>query len=221
MSDKLYVQPEKGKAAFTCPHCGAFAGQTWEEAWVKGPTPGYYYASPVTTAQCLACNNYSYWVWSELVKPRPNDAPRLGDRFPRHIIEIHAEAAQIMLDSPRAALGLLRLCVDLVCLDRGATGDNLNKRIGSLVDAGVAQRIQKALDTIRILGNDALHETKYGDHDRAGYQEAVARCFWLLRYLDTHLYEEPAQVDKIYEELPAPKLEAVESRDKKKAPELP
>ncbi len=53
---------------------------------------------------------------------------------------------------------MVRKTLEEVCRDRGATGDNLKKRIRSLGDKVlVPNELLEGADELRLLGNDAAH----------------------------------------------------------------
>ena len=206
-----YLQPQYNASLFTCPHCGGLTSHSWVHLKLEmGPNTGY---SDIARSSCAGCKDDSYWLRGNLIFPRPRHAAALGEHFPESIRAIYNEAASILLDSPRAATALLRLCVELVCFDKGAEGNNLFDSIGKLVGAGIDKRIQQALDSIRVLGNAALHPSETLLHEQGAYQAAAISCFKLINYLDTRLYEEPAQIESVYAGLPDPQLEAIDRRD--------
>jgi hypothetical protein len=53
---------------------------------------------------------------------------------------------------------MIRKSLDLLCLDRGATGSNLKERIASLANKVVVPKeLLDGMDDLRLLGNDAAH----------------------------------------------------------------
>jgi len=53
---------------------------------------------------------------------------------------------------------MIRKTLDLICIDRGATGNNLKERISSLKDKIVIPvDLLHGMDDLRLLGNDAAH----------------------------------------------------------------
>lgn len=74
----------------------------------------------------------------------------------------------------KAAAIMVRRTLEEMCQDRGATGDNLKKRIESLGSKVVLPKeLLEAADELRLLGNDAAHlESK--DYDEVGKDEVEA-----------------------------------------------
>ncbi len=57
-----------------------------------------------------------------------------------------------------AAAIMIRKSLDLLCQDRGATGDNLKQRIESLTSKVlIPKELLDGMDDLRLLGNDAAH----------------------------------------------------------------
>jgi hypothetical protein len=67
------------------------------------------------------------------------------------------EASTILTRSPRGAAALLRLCVQKLLDQLGRSEDTIDKAIAALVKEGLDPRIQKALDTVRVVGNESVH----------------------------------------------------------------
>jgi hypothetical protein len=69
----------------------------------------------------------------------------------------HREAADIVARSPRGAAALLRLCIQKLCRHLGKPGRDINSDIAEMVREGLPASIQKALDIVRVTGNEAVH----------------------------------------------------------------
>lgn len=77
--------------------------------------------------------------------------------MPKDIAEIYNEAASIYSLSPRSSAALLRLALQMLLKHLGEKGDNTNNDIGNLVKKGLPKIVQQATDTIRYIGNQAVH----------------------------------------------------------------
>jgi len=89
----------------------------------------------------------------------------------------------------------------------------VNNGIAALVEKGLNERIQKALDIVTVTGNDAVHPGQININDNP---EIAARLFRLVNVIVENLIALPAEIDAIYDDLPASKKDAVIKRDKKK-----
>ena len=127
------------------------------------------------------------------------------------IIEIYEEARAIANRSPRGAAALLRLCLQMLCVQLGLPGENLNEDIRELVKQGLPARIQQALDVIRVIGNEAVHP---GQIDIDDNLEIVGQLFTMLNVIAHNRITEPREIDAIYASLPDSKREQIERRDR-------
>ncbi|QQR53288.1 DUF4145 domain-containing protein [bacterium] len=151
------------------------------------------------------------WLNEVLVLPRSItvDQPN-GDLNP-DIQADYNEAAQVLADSPRAAAALLRLGLQKLCVQLGQKGKNINDDIAELVNAGLSPTIQKALDALRITGNNAVHPGEINlDEDPA----KVVALFSLINFIAQKLITEPKEIEALYDALPDDAKTAVEKRDK-------
>lgn len=122
------------------------------------------------------------------------------------------EARLIANFSPRGAAALLRLAIQKLCAYLGQSGKNINTDIAALVANGLPQKVQQALDIVRVIGNDAVHPGAIDLRDDA---ETVNKLFRLVNFIAHKTITEPREVEEIYSGLPADKLAGIEKRDKK------
>jgi len=105
---------------------------------------------------------------------------------------------------------LLRLCIQKLCKELGAGGENINKDIGGLVKNGLDSRIQKALDVVRVTGNNAVHP---GTMDLTDDNELVNKLFKLVNLIVEEMITKPKEIDTLYGALPESAKQAIEKRD--------
>lgn len=91
-------------------------------------------------------------------------------------------------------------------------GSNINDDIAALVKAGLNTRIQKALDAVRVIGNNAVHP---GSIDLRDDRATAESLFRLLNLIAEKMISEPKHVDEVYAKLPPSALAAIEARDRK------
>ena len=165
----------------------------------------------VFVSRCFNCEQVSLWHHTELIYPTFGDAPEANFDTPEHIKRDYQEASSILNLSPRGAAALLRLAIQKLCIELGKPGKNINKDIAALVADGLDVRVQKALDVLRVIGNEAVHP---GQIDLKDDRETAEALFKLFNVIVDKLISEPKQIDEIYGSLPPEKLKGIEDRDK-------
>ena len=153
-------------AAFTCPHCTAFANMSWPA--LPNGHPVYH---TLHIAICAACQKYNLWFReqenadSRMVWPDTPDVPPPNSDLNDDITSDYREAASILNNSPRGAAALLRLCVQKICIALGLKGTDLNSDIADLVKRGLPPKGQQSLDAVRVIGNESVHisQNSYSD----------------------------------------------------------
>lgn len=88
-----------------------------------------------------------------------------------------------------------------------------NEDIASLVAKGLDDRIQKALDVLRVVGNEAVHPGTIDLNDDPNTAESLFKFFNLIV---EKMISDPKMVDEVYASLPPDKLKQIEKRDKEK-----
>jgi hypothetical protein len=131
--------------------------------------------------------------------------------LPEEIRADYDEARRIIDRSPRGAAALLRLCVQKLCHHLGESGQNVNSDIASLVKKGLNPKIQKSLDIVRVIGNEAVHP---GTMDLRDSPETAATLCGLINVIAETMISQPKTIDQLYDQLPPEKREHIEKRDK-------
>lgn len=160
----------------------------------------------------MHCRKWLYWYQGKIIVPDVGSAPPANDDLNSDIKADYAEAASILTKSPRGAAGLLRLCVQKLCKQLGEGGKNIDKDIGALVAKGLDVRLQKALDTVRVIGNEAVHP---GEMDLRDDPETAGILFTLVNAIADQMISQPKLRDELYAKLPKTKLEGIAARDAK------
>ena len=221
-----YIEPRPRLSVFTCPHCQAISQQEWRVCGLDLQTYGQPQKTsselvkafqqdnnPLKVGKCAHCGKQTIWLNGLLLYPNTGHAPAANEDLSLDVKKLYAEAASIVRLSPRAAAALLRLAVETMCLELGPKKGKLNEMIQSLVDEGkVAKKIQMALDTVRITGNDAVHP---GEIDDADDLESVLVIFDLINAIASHAITEPRMIDTVYAKLPMEKRAKIDERGKK------
>ena len=179
-----HTPPSITETAFDCPNCKTFSRQRWYQILAhdfgsqKAPVidermPAYAASAPshnslgllygtlflgnAHIAKCDKCDQFSYWIGCRLIYPLNGTAPPPNPDLPDEIRKDYEEASSILELSPRGAAALIRLCIQKLRKHLGQSGENINNYIAALVKVGLDQRIQKALDAVRVIGNNAVH----------------------------------------------------------------
>ena len=228
--------PTFSKDAFDCPHCDTFAHQTWYTARaermsnrpselpdIMGAELGKIGSGPLEIgpihtsrfwgfhlSECQKCKTAALWVEDKLMYPLTNTAPAPNPDLPENVLADYREAAQIFNLSPRGAAALLRLAVEKLCHELTESDNPLNKCIETLVSDGLDQRVQQALDTVRVIGNESVHPGLLVVEDN---QEIVHSLFELVNIIADEMITKPKQVSSMYSKLPQSARDAIDRRD--------
>lgn len=161
---------------------------------------------------CLDCEKISIWIRDRLLYPLHGQAPRANPDLPNDVREDYNEANSILNHSPRGAAALLRLAVQKLCKHLGEPGESLNIDIKALVKKGLAPEMQKALDAVRVIGNNAVHPGQIDLRDDKATAESL---FHLLNIIAERMISDLKRIDEVYEKLPKEKREEIAKRDGK------
>jgi hypothetical protein len=202
-----YQPPQFLADAFNCPLCGVYASQDWNTVYAGKQLDS------LRVAHCRHCSRFSIWLDANMLFPG-GGGPLPNPDLPEEIKADVQEAREILNLSPRGAAALLRLAIQKMCIHLGEAGDNLNDDIADLVANGLNPKVQKALDVVRVVGNNAVHP---GEIDLRDDRETAGRLLQLVNLIAEQMITEPRRVDEIYETLPAEQREAIERRDSPQA----
>jgi Domain of unknown function (DUF4145) len=165
-------------------------------------------------SECFSCRRLAVWVHERLLYPTsPTGGVEANEDMPPEIMRDFNEAREIAVASPRGAAALLRLCIQKLCVHFGEPGKDLNTDIGSLVKKGLDVRIQRALDVVRVIGNEAVHP---GSLDLKDDRDTANELFKVVNLIVERMITQEKHVAEMYSTLPPAKLKAIEDRDKKK-----
>lgn len=253
--------PSIKKAAFDCPHCGAYTTQYWFILYAKQledekPLPfiidkqtleevendkeissekkafmniykrlsnglvsfetleySHYctkLAQNLHVSLCYHCKKVAVWVHDNLVFPHVKQGVLPNQDLPANIINDFEEARSIVGLSPRGAAALLRLCIQKLCAFLGEKGKNIDEDIASLVKKGLNPLVQKSLDIVRVIGNEAVHP---GVIDLNDDRDTANKLFDLVNSITDQMVSHPKSVQELYGKLPELKRKAIEERN--------
>lgn len=206
-----YVAPIFHETAFNCPICKAFAAQTWYDdlrAYINGGAG--LNLDNFTISRCNHCYKILVWHNGSILYPPSSIAPLPSPDLPEDIIMDFNEAREVLHASPRSSAALLRLALQKLCLCLGQKGKNINEDIGALVQQGLNPMIQMALDTVRVVGNSAVHP---GELDLKDDPEIALALFDLINIIVDEMITRPKKVEALYGKLPRKAIEAIDKRD--------
>lgn len=151
-----YIEPQKEKSFFTCPHCNTVSYMEYAKHHFQTDFVRNDFVNNLTIARCTNCGKKIIWIDDEYIYPQ-KQAVEPNEDMPSSVKSLFEEAGNVYTLSPRAACALLRLAIDRLCNELGENDRDINKNIGKLVSRGLPLRIQQALDVVRVVGNKAVH----------------------------------------------------------------
>jgi hypothetical protein len=223
MQKQIYFPPIHATSKFHCPHCGVFAEQRWAAIVASR---NCYAASTIyqqvkfegsfgiewSTSRCEHCDKKVIWHEDSMIFPKQIIVEQPNPDLDADIQKDYLEAANIFNDSPRASAALLRLALQKLCKQLGEKGDNINHDIGKLVKKGLNPTIQKAMDSLRITGNNGVHP---GEINLNEVPDKVLQLFKIINFIAEKMISEPRELENFYEALPDDDKNAISKRDKK------
>lgn len=231
-----FVVAEYMESSYTCPNCGVFAQMHWLEYGIKlydndikihnvSGAGGYGKSIDESRKQtkelgydiigfsyCHACKQAQIWLNEKMIYPSQTNLPLANPDMPAGVKEIYNEAKSVFSASPRAAAALLRLALQQLCKELGEEGKNINTDIRNLVAKGLKEDIQKALDIIRVVGNNAVHP---GEIDLNENKDVAMALFNLINIIVDEMITSPNKISKLYNVIPENLRNEIDKRDKR------
>jgi len=212
--------PEFEKKVFSCPYCHVTATQTWypifknyREQVAKGVFTDVKKQIPeMSISICTNCNEQTLWYSKKIIHPITPPAPLPHEDMPVNVKEDYLEAREIVDKSPRAAAALLRLALEKLLPQIGATGTGVNEKIASLVKKGLDEHIQQSLDIVRVIGNSSVHP---GLIDIKDDLKTSLLLFDILNLIVETKISHPKRINSVYQKLPGGIIKQIFNRDNK------
>lgn len=214
--------PEFEKQAFNCPNCTAFSKHDWKTIFINETKGEFLQIIPMNTTgkiielklcKCENCGYISFWYNKKLVWPLNTGVEAPLDEMPEDIKELYKEASSIVELSPKGSCAILRLALQKLC-NRLAEQDEkkkLDEAIKILVSKGLPSTLQKAMDIVRIVGNEAVHPGEINVDDN---KEIAIALFRLMNIIVEKVIVEPKEIDDFYSLMPKDKIKGIENRYK-------
>ena len=133
---------------------------------------------------------------------------------------MYNEAREVFPHSKKATAALLRLALQKLCIHLGEKGKNINDDIASLVKKGLPVQVQKALDYVRVTGNNSVHP---GEMNIDGWRldvsneidDICSRLFSMLNFIVDRMIIQPKKIEEAFDFLPENAKAAIDKRDNK------
>jgi hypothetical protein len=171
----------------------------------------YSRCNVVRISFCEHCQEICLWYYDKMVYPNRGNAPVPNPDMPEDVKKDYEEAASVYTQSPRGAAALLRLAIQKLSLNLGGKGKNINEDIKELVKKGLPEQVQKSLDIVRVIGNNAVHPGQIDVDDT----EVAGKLFVLLNLITDYMVSMPKKVDAMFADLPDSDKDAIDKRDGK------
>lgn len=226
MNKDKYFPPKHLEGQFHCPHCRVYSKQYW--SWIKADPNIDYCHNDIPNSlsnfnerlpnfwkisKCEHCHKNIFWFNNSIIYPNQSFIEVPNEDLSNEIKNDYIEASNIVNNSPRAAAALLRLAIQKLCIQLGEKGKDLDTDIGNLVKKGLNIQVQKSLDTLRVVGNNAVHPGQIDINDN---KELVVKMFSLINFISEKMITEPKEIDQLYSDiLPENAKEHVKERDNK------
>lgn len=236
--NQQYAPPTYGENAFNCPTCSAYTQQEWYEiklspsntleyeaaaglrevdfstlqSWEASKENGYLADNLSAVSKCFVCEEVSVWIEGKIVYPNASLAPLPSPDMPEDVAKIYTEARTVSALSSTASTALLRLAVEKLLPQVGAKKAKIDVMIGELVSKGLSKEVEKALDSLRVIGNEAVHP---GTIDLQDNNDVSIALFKLLNVVVDRMITQPNEINEIYSLLPENKLKGIADRNSK------
>lgn len=208
-----YISPEINIKAFNCAHCHVYSHQGW--FFLRGAefTEGFgkqLVDESFKVSYCERCGGKTIWYGNNIIFPQNSMVEPPNPDMPEDIINDYNEAGNVLNLSPRSSAALLRLAIQKLCKFLGEPGKDINSDIKNMVSKGLPSKVQEALDSVRVIGNESVHPGELNLNDN---KEIANKLFKLVNFIVTKLITEPKEIDELYSSLPKSKLEGIKKRD--------
>ena len=216
-----HIAPTLREKSFHCPLCGVLSEQTWSTqincVYSFLPPHGNqwqqsnFQLSETEISKCSHCSKSSIWINQKMVYPLTGNVEMANNDLPDDIKNDYNEAKDIVNISPRGAAALLRLAVQKLCIHLGEKGKNINDDIESLVKKGLPKTMQQALDSVRVVGNNAVHPGTIDLNDKI---EIAYALLGFVNVICEVLISQPKKIQEFYEKnIPEGIRNGIEKRD--------
>lgn len=218
-----HVAPKRLLEVFTCPYCDVTATQSWygnncvysaqelydvETDEVCLRFSGQYITDEIISewlfSKCESCKQIAVWHKDEMVHPFSCPVDEPNPDMPGVVRDRYIEASKVVGLSPVSAAALLRLALQLLLkevLQEDSTG-SVYEDIKLLKDRPIDSSLVKALDIIRISGNESVHPGTVNLNEN---KDDAFYLFDLLNMICDQFFTQPRKMQEMYEKMPESK----------------
>jgi hypothetical protein len=166
-------RPAVEKAAFACPHCNAYAQQTWTVIAERIGTGQYSHVAgfyevtdegpvPWMRGHCTKCDHSSLWLNERMVYPTVSTLPIPHPDMPSDVVALYNEARGVAAVSRRAGAAMARATLELLLKTVLPTlmtvpGNASLDDLIVLVEPMVSIAMGTPLMVVRHAGNKSVH----------------------------------------------------------------
>jgi len=210
-----YSPPEFNKTEFNCPHCNSYSDQYWQQLTATHDPLLGHGVPGFNIGRCRKCSAVSIWKNHLMIYPEILTMPEPPKDLPADLVPEYEEARNVLSKSPRASCALLRLCIEKMCdlLEPGTS--SLNSKIGKLVEKNkIDVEVQRALDSVRVIGDNAIHPLHMDLKDDA---KTAFTLFELIQVIVQSTFTRKKLIDDMYKKLPENAKKQIVERDSSKS----
>ncbi|KAB2493908.1 hypothetical protein COK18_29420 [Bacillus cereus] len=219
---KKFIAPTLHTEIFDCPHCEVRAKHEWLTVYKEGVSvdiaayksheelmeqfqsnpsiqlPNLYWEFNISV--CTVCTEYMIWKKDEIIYPTSHNVEEARSDMPESVKSLYNEARGIVRLSPKSACALLRLSLEKLLVHLGCPeSKRVVDNIKLLKEQGkVDEYVYDALESVRLVGNNAVHPGKINIDDNPDYAHIL---FSLLNYIVDELISRPARAKEFRESI--------------------
>lgn len=169
-------------------------------------------AEALQMSVCANCRGMCLWLRGKMIFPVKSLAPEASSDLPDVAISDYEEAARVFPHSPRASAALLRLTTEKLLGHILGKASSIDAMIADFVKLGVNPTITKAMDVLRVTGNEAVHP---GTMSSVGDRATAISLFGLVNIIVEAQITQPKHVQNLFDGLPESKRVGIEQRNKR------
>ncbi|PEE36092.1 DUF4145 domain-containing protein [Bacillus pseudomycoides] len=219
--EQQFLPPECDAKVFTCPHCKAKTKQHWTtiekypgayrlvfSSYDTSPGARPYISTEenkkkhmkLKVSVCDICEQFILWHEEKMIYPPSYNVEDPISDMPEEVEVLYNEAREIISSSPKSACALLRLALEKLLIHLGCSRHKkIAENIRIMQEQGkIDEYVHAALESVRIIGNKAVHPGKINVDDQPKYAYTL---FSLLNYVVDELISRPARVKAFRESI--------------------